>query len=85
MKKEAVRYRKRPGVEIDLERSGGIGMVEMLQLVERNSLKVNKKADPLTLELENFIHCVSTGETPVVSGEDGPPRPGRGRENHAGD
>ena len=40
------------------------------QLVRSTPLVIDD-AEPMRLQLENFIHCVRTGATPVVTGRDG--------------
>ena len=40
------------------------------QLVQTNPLVIDD-AEPMRLQLENFVHCVRTSEKPIVSGSDG--------------
>jgi len=74
LKKAAVSYRKRPGVDFS-ERSiqaGGLkSFPSMNELVERKSLKADKRTEPLALEIEDFIECVLSSRRPVVDGSDG--------------
>jgi len=68
----AVCYRKRPGVELPQDRvSSGGKMPDMLDLVIRETLKPVNSREPLALELEDFLGCVRSGTSPVVSGSDG--------------
>lgn len=74
LKKVAVSYRKRPGADFSERtlRTGGLKTLpSMSELVERNPLKVDRRAEPLVLELEDFIECVVSGRRPVVDGVDG--------------
>ncbi|MFH1071276.1 MAG: Gfo/Idh/MocA family oxidoreductase [Candidatus Glassbacteria bacterium] len=70
LKRSANCYRKKPGADIPLDRSG-LSIPEMSKLVQVRKLRCDKKREPLALELENFIDCVARGSAPVVSGEDG--------------
>ena len=63
-------YRKRPGAEIPLDRSG-LFIPEMTKLVQHRRLRCDNQREPLALELENFISSVANGSRPVVNGEDG--------------
>ncbi len=44
--------------------------LDPMQCIEIDVLPVDKE-EPLRAELASFVHCVRTGERPVVSGEDG--------------
>jgi len=44
--------------------------LDPMQSIEIDVLPVDKE-EPLRAELASFVHCVQTGERPVVSGEDG--------------
>lgn len=55
-------YRKRD----DMLRQG----LDPMNCIDIEVLPVDKE-EPLQVELASFIHCVKTGERPVVSGEDG--------------
>ena len=72
LKRAATCYRKRPGVEISLDRSSGArALPDMLSLLDVKKLRCDKKREPLALELENFLACAAGGGNPVVSGQDG--------------
>jgi predicted dehydrogenase len=44
--------------------------LDPMQCIDIDVLPVDKE-EPLRAELASFVHCVQTGERPVVSGEDG--------------
>jgi predicted dehydrogenase len=74
LKKAAVSYRKKPGMDFSeqsLRSSGLTSISAMSKLVDRKTLKIDKRAEPLVLELEDFIECVACGRRPVVDGSDG--------------
>ncbi len=65
-------YRKRPGASPSLDRrAANPGPASMLELVSREELPVDTTREPLAMELESFLSCVSGGLPPVVSGRDG--------------
>lgn len=59
---EVVVYRKKPGALAE-----GASPMESI-LIETLDVK---REEPLRLELESFVHCVRTRDSPVVSGEHG--------------
>ena len=75
LKKAVVSYRKKPGMESSERNFAEAGGLEkfpsMSELVERKALKADKRAEPLVLEIEDFIDCVVDGRRPVVDGTDG--------------
>ncbi len=70
--RKATLYRKKAGGnELGRALSDRTSLPDMLKLFERRELKIASGAEPLRLELDSFIDCVSHGKRPVVSGEDG--------------
>lgn len=67
-----VSYRKRAGVDYsEIAAQASSLAPAMSRLVGRRKLEVDKKAEPLALEIEDFLACISIGRRPVVDGADG--------------
>ncbi|MBW7998044.1 MAG: Gfo/Idh/MocA family oxidoreductase [Candidatus Glassbacteria bacterium] len=70
LKRSGTSYAKKPGAEISLDRDPE-KIPEMRKLVVVRKLRCDKKREPLAVELEDFLNCISSGGNPKVSGRDG--------------